>query len=86
MKATSETLGHLGQFGEVAVELGYLRLLDLNRALELQRTLRLSGIGSPPIGIVLQEMRCLSRAQVQQILEHLEDERRRTGPSAWVTV
>lgn len=56
-------------FGEHALEMGAVGPVELQAGLELQESLRLSGIGTPRIGAMLVSLGYMSHDQVAAVRE-----------------
>jgi len=66
------------RLGELAVECGYMRPIDLDRCVRAQRRLRLSGVALR-LGQVMIQRDLISTSQLVELLEMQRDRR---GPGA----
>jgi hypothetical protein len=62
-------------FGEIAVQMGYLTVDQIKRALDIQREMRKAGEGHRLIGVLLVDLGYMSAEQVVDVLDAYDRER-----------
>ena len=77
------------RYGEVAVEMGYIRRTHIKKALQVQAWRRSKGQPVPLLGEVMRELEFLTEEQVLEVFQALCDKSRQAEkgkPSFWARI